>query len=78
MVKGLVNLATLLGVASGLATAACGGSASAPDAGPGPVTSASAPVGASDGSASEVAGASHLKLGFAFTANLLGELEPCG
>jgi len=59
----------------GLVAAACGSSSSTPD-----VVAASAPVVATADvtTAPAQTTASHVKLGFAFTANLLGELEPCG
>lgn len=60
-----------------LVVAACGSSTTPSE--PAPVTTAAPITVAADVTTPPAqTTASHVKLGFAFTANLLGELEPCG
>ncbi|MFO0749921.1 MAG: hypothetical protein U1F43_30265 [Myxococcota bacterium] len=74
MVKRLSGIAgAVIGLGGALALAMCGGT-TAPDAG----VSVAPEAAAVDTAAPVQANATHVKLGFAYTANLLGELEPCG
>ena len=65
---GLITAATILGCSRN------SGPTSAPQAAAAPEVSAAAVDAATEAPARAVG----LKLGFAFTTNLMGELEPCG